>query len=104
MRAERGGGNGGKVVPHLRCLDRPGRSHHVLLLLLRAEALLQTAEDGRVGGDEKKRVSDDQVRVSNDFTDGYKDTHVQGCLEIFQLYVKRMGESHHTSGPLMPWA
>ena len=69
MRAEGGSGHGGKVVPHIRRLDRPRRGHHVLLLLLRAEALLQTAEDGRVGGDEKKRVSADQVRVSNDFTD-----------------------------------
>ena len=58
MRAEGGSGHGGKVVPHIRRLDRPRRGHHVLLLLLRAETLLQTAEDGsRVGGDEKKRVS-----------------------------------------------
>ena len=56
MRAERGGGRSGQAVPHLRRLDRPRRGHHILLLLLRAEALLQTPEYGRVGGDEKKRV------------------------------------------------
>ena len=62
MRAERGGGRSGQAVSHLRRLDRPRRSHHILLLLLRAETLLQTAEDGsRVGGDEKKRVSAGQV-------------------------------------------